>query len=401
VFSEEVFVAIRSAWEADQNHPHRNRLHLPIPSPHLLKELVESAFLASLRQEEGRGLRFALGAVPVKGEDRKTWLHGASQEVAPFSEYLPLNAESISKLAPACDPSIGALLVDPSPGKGDAFRIWGIMYYGPPLRELTEIPVHIDGLSSQRPDVLTITVTSPGSMFISRGYSQIGRFVFGQFYPAQPTPFVHRALGQYIDEYLGSHSRGHERAYCGSYLSALEHLLGEIGSRGHGGTVVLVRDSNYPGYLGDMLLRYKLQHTLQMPEAFEKLLQAKQRRDIPFLTEARAVLRGRLDFVAQLACADGALLLRDELIPIAFGVTLQAEPWTGDVAPGPSPFPGQELLLDLQRLGTRHNSAADFVAAHQGSIAFVISQDGPIRAFLRSAEGPLLYWADCTLSMFV
>jgi len=397
VFGEEVFVQIRSTWEADQHHPHRaSRLQLPIPSVFLLKELVESAFVAGLRREEGRELRFALSVVPVDVEDRKTWLHGASQEIVPFSKHLPLNDESISKLAPACDPSIGALLIDPTLGDQGTYDIWGMMYFGSPLRYLTEIPVDIDGLSSQRPDVLTIIATSPGSILISRGYSQIGRFVLGRFYPAQPTPFVHRALGQYIEAYLESHTMNQEDAYYNLYLRALEHLLEEIGSRGHGGTVVLVKDSSC---LEHTFPRYKLQHTLQIPVAFEMLM--KSGKHILSDIEARAVLRGRLNFLAQLACADGALLLRDEMTPVAFGVTLQTESWTGKIAPGPAPFPGKEQVLDLHRLGTRHNSAANFVAAHQGSIAFVISQDGPIRAFLKPAEGPLLYWADCTLSMFV
>lgn len=399
MFREEIFGAIRSAWKADQSHPNRNRRQLPIPSVSVLKELVESAFVASLRREEGKELRFALAVVPIDGEDQKTWLHESSQELAPFSTHLPLNAESISKLAPACDPDIGALLVAPDTGGENICYIWGIMYYGPPLRSLTEIPVQIEGLSAQRPDVPTITVTSPGSMLISRGHSQIGRFVLGRFYPAQPTPFVHRALGQYLEDYIKSHTHSKWRDYYSLYLRALEHLLAEIGSRGHGGTVVLVGDSNYPECLGGTQPRYKLQHTLQMPEVFEKLLES--RRDILIKIGARAILRERLNFLAQLACADGALLLRDAMVPVSFGVTLQAEPWTGAIVPGPSPFPGQEQLLNLQQLGTRHNSAAHFVTAYQGSIAFVISHDGPIRAFLRPDEGSLLYWADCTLSMFV
>jgi DNA integrity scanning protein DisA with diadenylate cyclase activity len=43
----------------------------------------------------------------------------------------------------------------------------------------------------------------------------------------------------------------------------------------------------------------------------------------------------------------------------------------------------------------RHNSALAFAGAVDGSIAFVISQDGPVRVFVKSDESTLLYWPDC------
>jgi hypothetical protein len=49
----------------------------------------------------------------------------------------------------------------------------------------------------------------------------------------------------------------------------------------------------------------------------------------------------------------------------------------------------------------RHNSAINFAAQCDGSTAFVISQDGPIRAFIRLNDETVLYWPDCTVSMFV
>lgn len=399
MFSDDVFAAIRSAWEADQDHPRRNRLKLPIPDEALLRAVLESAFVASLRREEGRELRFALCVVPLDKGDQATWLHGPSTEVIPFASSEPLNAETICKLASACDPSSGALLVDPDLDATSNYRVWGMIYYGSPLRALTETSTHIDGLSCQRPDVPTVTATSPGSLLLSRGFSQIGRFVLGEFHPAQPTPLVHRALGQYIERLLQPEEGRDGLRYYHWYLLALERLLDEIGSRGHGGTIMLSRDY---GDMEDLFVRYGFQHDLQIPHTLQLLVEwESQKRSVSSLVEAKAVLRRRLDFLAQLACADGALLLGKAMAPIAFGVTLRAKSWEGEVTAGPAPILGQNQALDLARLGTRHNSAAAYAAAHPGTIAFVVSHDGPIRAFVRDSEGPLLYWADCTLSMFV
>jgi len=48
-----------------------------------------------------------------------------------------------------------------------------------------------------------------------------------------------------------------------------------------------------------------------------------------------------------------------------------------------------------------YSSAIHVAAACKGSTVFVISQDGPIGAFVWSDEGTVLCWPDCTESIFV
>ena len=407
MFDAGVIKAVRLAWEADQNHPNRNRAQMPIPGNALLREMIEVAFVASLKREEGREIGFALAFVPREETERTRWLHGPHVEVAPFECPQPLTAESIAKLAPACDPDLGVLMVDSQDGSDDDYCVWGMMFHGAPLRYLTSISVHLGELSAQRPEILTITTAAPGSLAISRGMCRIGRFVLGEFMRAEPSPFVHRALGQFVRAYLedcrvGLDSGDDEQARLRgdhAFFAALEHLLEQVRKRGHGGAVILIPQSAHASARADARIRHELKHDLQMEKCFD--LMHKYARYIAGLAAAKAALRERLEFLAQLACRDGALLLRGALRPIGFGATLSAATWAGDVLPGPAPYAVDEKPLDLGKLGDRHNSAANFVAAHPGCIAFVISQDGPIRAFMRQREGPLLYWADCTLSMFL
>jgi hypothetical protein len=106
--------------------------------------------------------------------------------------------------------------------------------------------------------------------------------------------------------------------------------------------------------------------------------------------------------LAQFSTVDGALILTSELELVTFGAKLQAPPWEGQVLYGPDGWGNiSGGTFPAQRHGTRHGSAINFAAACQGSIVFVISQDGPRRAFAKSDEGPVLCWPDCTESMFV
>lgn len=87
---------------------------------------------------------------------------------------------------------------------------------------------------------------------------------------------------------------------------------------------------------------------------------------------------------------------------LAFGATLTAPRTLATAVIGPDGFGvGAERPFDIDRYGTRHRSAMDFAASIDGSIAFAISQDGPIRAFRLASEAVVNVWPDCSASMFL
>jgi len=54
--------------------------------------------------------------------------------------------------------------------------------------------------------------------------------------------------------------------------------------------------------------------------------------------------------------------------------------------------------LDLSEFGSRHRSAVSFCNAHPGTIAFVLSEDGPISCILRpEADSPVIMWRPIAL----
>lgn len=80
---------------------------------------------------------------------------------------------------------------------------------------------------------------------------------------------------------------------------------------------------------------------------------------------------------------------------------LKSPKWEQDVQHGPVIQPVEkQQQLDFSRLGTRHNSALNFVGSIEGAVAFVASSDGPIRALVKSTEEKVWYWPDCRVSMF-
>jgi hypothetical protein len=98
------------------------------------------------------------------------------------------------------------------------------------------------------------------------------------------------------------------------------------------------------------------------------------------------MLKHEAGALAQFTSVDGATLITYDLDVIGFGIKLQPAP--GSVEPSfiyqVDPLDHDEWLtpVPMEQLGgTRHQSAARFVADQKDAVAFVVSQDGDVTAF--------------------
>jgi hypothetical protein len=180
---------------------------------------------------------------------------------------------------------------------------------------------------------------------------------------------------------------------------ALELLLSEASLRGRGGTIVLLPPDVVPAesYFAS---KYKLDGTFGLQATLKECIE--HERQIEIDIAYRKVANESIQRISQLASVDGALILTFAFQVLAFGATLTAPRSTATPIVGPDGFgQGVGQPFDINRYGTRHRSAVDFAAAVPCAIAFVISQDGPIRAFRSEMGQPVHVWPDCTASMFV
>lgn len=405
MFDPIVFEQVRRYWIADQEHPHRGRSQNPIPELGDFAALIETSFVASIQREEGRFANFALTLLFVDATGREQARSGSTQELIKFATALPLIPDAVTKLSPACDHRIGALAVSRLPQISGGYGIWGLLFFGRTTTRFDEVPVSLQGFTMSRPDLLTVTAVSPGSLLVSRGIALIGRFILGKFTPARPTPFVSGAMGAVIIDSIRD-SVGYQKYgnhYWHVYRDALEYLLSAAAARGHGGTIIVVPRNMVGKCEAGFQPRYGPAGRLRTTTLIEHSLGLMKGSDI-CITSGIAYngeIATRLDFLAQLSCIDGALLISEDLEVIDFGTTLRGEKWQGKVVIGPDGLGGGGEEFDLSRLGTRHNAAANFVGRFPHCYGFVVSQDGPIRGFVRKDESTLYCWPDCMASMFV
>jgi len=402
MFEEAIIQEIIEAWSANQAHPYRDRKQKPLPTPQDIRAILETAFLASIRHEEGRPVAFSITLLYKDFDGEEERRSGHRYMIMTFSESIPFTVDAITKIAPAFDSKTTSLIVAPIDKLKPEYEIWGAIFYGPSTNRFDEIPLVIGDLSLSRPDDMTVTAVSPGSLVISRGGGVIGRFLFGNFEKAVPTPFVSRAMGQYIMDIIKNH-KGFEQfqnSYWHIYRDTLLYLLSEVSTRGHGGTIVLIPSSKAQEYKSLIDSKYVFKENFNLEDLLNRILKEKSS-EILFNIALNKKYTERVAFLAQLSCIDGALILTDKLHLLSIGSTLSAPKWNGDIVKGPDGFGGGGERFDTSKLGTKHNSAINFVGACPGCIVFVISQDGPVRGLVRKDEETVLCWPDCLVSMFL
>jgi hypothetical protein len=394
MFEKSLIQKIIDVWDSDQNNPSRGRYQQPIIELSTISKLVEIAFIASLEKEEDEPITFSLSLFD-KDMSKKT------RRSMDFINPLPLNVATITKLAPAIDPEMSSFAIS----KGDTsddLLLSGVVSFAQPKNKFNEIPGQIGNHSDTRPDVFTVTTIRPGSLLITRGNSQIGRFVKGDFVTATPSPFDPTAMGDYIFSFIKKHElyKKHGDLYWNIYRDSLDFLLSEAASRSHGATIVLVNEHHLPATEKGFIHGYRFSKAIGIKELFSEYMNY-TRIDICRDIEMRNIISERVQLIAQYASIDGALILSDRLDIVSFGTKLSADTWHEGVLIGPDGFhPGGEHFKYDHR-GTRHKSAIDFVGENENSIVFVISQDGPIRGLVKRDHETILCWPDCTVSMFV
>jgi len=402
VFERVIFEQIQEIWNLEQVRC--NHFKKDPPELDTIRAAVETAFLGSLKTEEGLPLEFSLAVITQQeiSDLNKTHPDASTLVVMRFEHPLPLDIDSVTKIAGAFDKNATALAVEPA-GGGSAtpYQIWGALFYGPSTNLFTEVAFAGAGLSTQRPDCLIITTASIGSLAIARQRHLLGRFESGKFIRSVPSPFTSEAMGKYLIAAVQMNEGWDAQySYWYVYIRAIELLLAEASARGHGSTIILIPTAKVASCVSFFQPTYSFRGDLGIRFLLRKVIESMGNPSATFDMVKRLLAR-RLEALAQLASIDGALIVSTEWEVLAFGAKLTAPRWAKKVLIGPDGFGCGGDTFEGSKLGMRHRSAIDFIGACPAAIGFVISEDGPIRGFARRGDDTILCWPDCRLSMFV
>lgn len=370
-------------------------------------------FKASLLYEEGKPV--STSVTWVSRNDFETHEIGRMREsrlTLEFDAPIDLEAHNLAKLSGIVNGKTSTLLAC----RMDASAyIWGICYFMGRAGPIGEIPASSMEARHFSPDYPTVTITGVGSMQITRSGSVIGRMEGGKFLRAQATVFTSYMLGQYlyrlidieIDFTTQSFKSNEDANAATSFFNCVDFIVEVLSQRRTGATVIFVPPCLKERALEETDTAWKVRGSLEIDQLQrarlswqKKAEKSKDMAGVLFRLQIDQALRHRLRSLVDLAGIDGALLLTPSFEVIGFGMKLKSPKWEGDVQHGPVIQDIEKQQLDFSRLGTRHNSALNFVGSTEGAVAFVASSDGPIRALVKSTEEEIWYWPDCRVSMF-
>jgi hypothetical protein len=328
----------------------------PLPTDAIVEVMVDAAFWASLRREEGMTPRISLAFTPPAATDHPLT----------FEEWLPLTPAALARLAPAVERP-GIHLGVWANGEG-LLRVWGTTRRLPLLCFVLE------------------TVTS-GVLVIKQRGEAFGKFVNVAVLEGDQVKMVDDSTASLPDcpglvaSLLGIELPG----LAPDRVNVLVQLAASMRAHGRGGALLIV-----PHETAEWRESIVSPVLYSVSPPFTELAALVALED-----EARESFEWQQDFrravdgIGGLTAVDGATLVSDRYELVAFGAKLSRrrgrDPVERVLLTEPVEGAPRALVTPYQLGGTRHLSAAQFVHDQREATALVASQDGRFTIFKWSA----------------
>jgi hypothetical protein len=332
-----------------------------IPALTDLEQVIDSAFWASLRREEGFSPRISLAITPPSDCERPLL----------FNRSIELSSAALAHIAPAVERPGIHLGVWPMNG---TLHVWGTSRVIPPYCAVVE-------------------VTAPGVLvFKHRHLDDSVKYVNMAVLDGDDVQLVDESIAtpgncpQLVSFLLGHQSRTSQRN-SGNILVQLA-----VSMRAHkrGGILLIVpEDSDWVSSIARPL-SYEVRpaHTA-LADALRQNVRERSARGWD------ETVRLAVEHVGGLTAVDGATVVTSSYEVLAFGAKIvrhdQAEQVSRVLMTEPIEGRQPRLLEASQIGGTRHLSAAQFVHDQRDAIALVASQDGRFTVFEWSEEQSVVH----------
>lgn len=404
-----------------------------VPSNDVLLRLFETLYFASLKTDEARPCRCTVNFLDPGGElANPSGPDGWS--VVPFHESFPLDVRSLLKLADAADPSVSSLAIYVDE-RGEPY-IWGMVDQELRYGDYVSLDAAADPV---RPGLFQATITGVGAVSVYRDFSLLGCLeqdnLVAEYHDVLWEGPIHDRLRRNLDATLW-HTQATNGDATGRtpiaqvkeellirWQNAICRVLFNIQQYGHGGGLLIVPDCP----VSDVHVKYEQTYD-RMPRALFRLAQhqiLKRQRaetiaahchtatdtlpcDVHFdavhsqreLERLKNELLGCVRYIASLSRVDGFVLLDKSLIAHGFGVEVRTDAEVAQVAMAGDAQASVDRLrpAPISQFGTRHRAMMRYCSDNEGSLGFIISQDGDIRATMKH-RGRLVLWENINVQL--
>jgi hypothetical protein len=315
------------------------------PTP-AIAAIIDAAFWASLRREEGQAPKISLAFLPP----------GIARHPLLFAARLPLVPALLSKVAPAVErPGIHLGVWS----DGDNFFVWGTT---------REVPAFC----------LVVEVVASGLIVVKHRSEPFGKFVNVAVLEGDQIKIVDEGVGRIVPDcpdLITSLVGARDQQSASGVTTVLIQLAASMRQHGRGGALLVVPSGSDAW-----------RESIVSPVLYAV--------DPPYSELAGLVrlknadpddLRRAVDAIAGLTAVDGATIINDRYDLLAFGAKIAQRRGSPQVelvnVTEPVEGSAPTRATPSQMGGTRHLSAAQFVHDQHDALALVASQDGRFTIF--------------------
>jgi sensor domain DACNV-containing protein len=398
------------------------------PTLKSLVALFECLYFASLRTEESKSITLQVVYLdPDRQGPKPEATSNDSWSYVKLKDTIPVTVSNIAKIAHATDPR-SSLFTIFGDSNGQWF-VWGMVDQASTYHEYVNYErEHAPKL----PGAFQVGVFGVGHVIAYLGWKKIAELKIDRILRHSPDILhggevfeqLRRGIGRHAEKVNSELPKDRQvappqlaAALKDDWISSICRLLLRIKSYGHGGAILITPTSSFDNLKVKYKLHYaRLQRALvgqavngilwrhssdivfqeYIDEEVEEipidryLDESESRRDYQ---ECRNELEGAIWFISLLSRVDGLILMNQDLDVEAFGVEIMCrdDPPSVFLSSQKTIIKDRLTPLPSERFGMRHRSMIRYCWQVPGSVGFVVSQDGDVRAITAVGDRVILW----------
>ncbi len=402
-----------------------------------LTTLFETLFFTSLKTEEGQFIKVTITLIdPDNPDPGPPFNHRADRwRATPFIRRIPFTTKNLVKLCRAADTWSSSLAVYYS--EDSKVFIWGMIDQAIHYQTFLN---HEEDSGPEQPGLFQTTITDIASILVIMDYQHIASlkhntlttYFVDIFRRGKIAATVKSISNTLLKEVSRTFTEKEDKSNIKEWNEYLEDLIANsiirillrIQSYHHGGALLIT-----PIPDTEINIKYALEYNRLRLSIFNLLKQSfleygvfqkvnrnyidTDKDSMPVLlhlqnevatdnkVDAKNELKGTIRFISSLSCVDGLILMDTRLNVVGFGAVITQKEMPKYVYVSSTSILTSDTLSPVKpsAFGTRHRSMFAYCWKNEGSLGFVVSQDGDVRAIMRVGD-QLIMWENIRLQNF-
>lgn len=375
-------------------------------------------FFASIKTEERLPIRVRVFYVDPGNADPEAppYIRIDRWKIFPLSNRIPFTVANLVKLARAADPWSTGLAVFHT--KEGLIHVWGMIDQ---VVHMSMAMVHEASSTYGPPGIFNAMINGPADITVFRADSFIARWAQDLILESQNDCLWQGSVSRIIQRWVlplwsEAFQRIGPRELAGQrrqskyfakeiWTRTLCRILINIQRQRHGGAI-LFSPTQTEGLVTKYGLDYRrvseaheviLENWIRIQDvreaydavhedgpAAEQLCLLNNDRLLTWeLEDAERSLTGAVRFISSMANVDGLILASPDFTVKGFGTEITTKHDVSELTIASSADMEETRKVDASSFGTRHRSMARYCSANPGTLGFVVSQDGDIRAITK------------------